>query len=75
LGWGCLVLRRRRFDILVGNYLDGDSWSTVLAAYDLSQDCVWGLVLALITVGPWVAGARRLRCPRQSRQRPSTSAN
>lgn len=48
------------FDTMVVQHLAGDTWTTVLNAYDLSQGRIWGLVVAVIGGGPCAARYRRL---------------
>ena len=51
--WLCLTLA---FEFLVGHYVFGNTWSALLADYDLSRGRIWIAVLVLTLLSPlWTA--------------------
>jgi deazaflavin-dependent oxidoreductase (nitroreductase family) len=63
--WGALTVV---FELLVGHYVNGDSWQTLIGAYDLAAGHLWPLAVAGIVLAPTVARSARRR-PRRGRGR------
>jgi hypothetical protein len=53
------------FEFIAGHYVNGDSWSTLLQAYDVTTGHVWLAVPLWIASAPLVIRERRLRRPRR----------
>lgn len=54
--WLCLTLA---FEFLVGHYVFGNTWSALLADFDLSRGRIWIAVLVLTLLAPlWTARMR-----------------
>ena len=58
------------FEFLFGHYVAGDSWSALIANYDVSRGRLWPFVLLSVPAGPLLWGAQFRR---KRRRRPSTS--
>ena len=69
--WGTLTVA---FEFVGGRYLNGDSWRTLLDAYDLGAGHLWPLAVCGIVLAPVVARMWRLaRTSHQRAQERSTS--
>lgn len=69
--WGTLTVA---FEFVGGRYLNGDSWRTLLNAYDLGAGHLWPLAVCGIVLAPVVARMWRLaRTSHQRAQERSTS--
>jgi hypothetical protein len=42
------------FEFLVGHYVFGTSWSTLLEDHDVSRGRIWPAVLLLVLLAPWL---------------------
>lgn len=49
--WVVLTLA---FEFLAGHYLFGQSWSQLLADYNVAAGRIWPLVLLVIALSPWL---------------------
>jgi hypothetical protein len=67
-GWAAATVA---FEFVFGHYVNGDSWQTLRAAYDLTQGRLWTLDVLLIAAAPAAARAWRLHRSRGDRSRPS----
>lgn len=65
--WGALTVA---FELLAGHYLVGDTWQTLVDAYDATAGHLWPLAVTGIVLAPAVARWSRRRC-----WRPSPSAD
>jgi hypothetical protein len=65
-GWAAATVA---FEFLFGHYVNGDSWQTLRAAYDLTRGRLWTLDVLLIAAAPAAARAWRLRRWRGDRVR------
>jgi hypothetical protein len=66
VGWAAATVA---FEFLFGHYVNGDSWQTLRAAYDLMQGRLWTVDVLLIAAAPAVARGWRLRRSRTDRTR------
>lgn len=57
-GWAAATVT---FELVFGHYANGDSWETLINAYDLADGHLWGLDVLAIAAGPALARAWRLR--------------
>lgn len=57
-GWAVATVA---FELVFGHYANGDSWETLLSAYDLADGHLWGLDVLAIAAAPALARAWRLR--------------
>ena len=58
--WAALTIA---FELLFGHYVDGASWTALLAEYDLLRGRLWPLVLGSTLVAPPLWGAYSTRRP------------
>jgi hypothetical protein len=56
-GWGVATVA---FEFRFGHYVNGDSWQTLCAAYNLTGGRLWTLDVLLIAAAPALVRARRL---------------
>jgi hypothetical protein len=56
--WGALTVT---FEFLGGHYINGDSWTTLVNAYNVAAGHLWPLAVAGVFISPTVARSRRLR--------------
>jgi hypothetical protein len=56
-GWAAATVA---FEFVFGHYVNGDSWQTLRAAYDLTQGRLWTVDVLLIAAAPAAARAWRL---------------
>ncbi len=47
------------FEFVFGHFVSGQSWSTLLADYDVTRGRLWSLILVSVGSGPWFWGAAR----------------
>jgi hypothetical protein len=45
------------FEFVFGHFVSGQSWSTLLADYDITRGRLWSLILVSVCLGPWFWGA------------------
>jgi hypothetical protein len=57
-GWAAATVT---FEFLFGHYINGDSWQTLRAAYDLTQGRLWTLDVLFIAAAPAAARGWRRR--------------
>lgn len=62
--WGALTVA---FEFLAGHYVNGDSWETLVRAYDVSAGHLWPVAVAGIVLAPAAARMRRDALDRRSR--------
>jgi hypothetical protein len=60
-GWAVATVT---FELVFGHYVNGDSWESLWAAYDLADGRLWSLDVAAIAAAPALARAWRLRSSR-----------
>jgi hypothetical protein len=53
------------FEVTFGHYVDGKSWSELLANYNLFAGHLWPIVLASLVIAPFLWGRREIT-PRKS---------
>ena len=58
LTWGALTVA---FEFVGGHYLTGDSWSTLLRAYDVTAGHLWPAAVVGVTLAPLAARWWRVR--------------
>lgn len=58
VGW---AVATAAFELVFGHYVNGDSWESLWAAYDLTDGRLWSLDVAAIAAAPALARAWRLR--------------
>ena len=63
-GWAVATVA---FEFLFGHYVNGDSWQTLRAAYDLTHGRLWTVDVLLIAAAPVVVRARRFPSSRGGR--------
>jgi hypothetical protein len=56
--WGAMTVT---FEFVGGHYINGDDWTTLIQAYDLSAGHLWPMTVAVVAVSPLLARWRRLR--------------
>lgn len=56
--WGAMTVT---FEFLGGHYINGDSWTTLVDAYDVAGGHLWPLAVAGVALSPSAARWRRLR--------------
>ena len=69
VGWASATVT---FEFLFGHYVNGDSWQTLRAAYDLTDGRLWTVDVLLIAAGPALARSwhrRRSHTPKDPRRR------
>jgi hypothetical protein len=70
-GWAAATVT---FEFLFGHYVNGDSWQTLRAAYDLTDGRLWTLDVLLIAAAPALVRARRRHGTRAGRRPRSARA-
>ena len=55
------LLATLAFEFLFGRFVSGQSWTTLLADYDVRRGRLWPLILVSVLFGPWLWGAMRDR--------------
>jgi hypothetical protein len=53
LGWLAATVA---FEFLFGHFVSGQSWSGLLADYDVRQGRLWSLIIPSVGLGPWLCG-------------------
>jgi len=53
VGWMMATLA---FEFLFGHFVSGQSWSALLADYNILNGRLWPLVVVGVCVGPWLCG-------------------
>ncbi len=56
--WGALTVT---FEFFGGHYINGDSWASLVNAYDVTGGHLWPLAVAGVAMSPTAARWRRLR--------------
>jgi hypothetical protein len=69
-GWAVATVA---FEFVFGHYVNGDSWQTLRAAYDLTQGRLWSVDVLLIAAAPAAARAWRLHRSRGESSRRTAS--
>jgi hypothetical protein len=49
------------FELLVGRYVSGASWESLLADYDVGKGRLWPMVLIVVFLAPWLVSRARRR--------------
>lgn len=62
--WGALTVA---FEFLGGHYINGDSWETLIRAYDVTAGHLWPVTVAGIVLAPAAARMRRDAADRRRR--------
>lgn len=62
--WGALTVA---FEFLGGHYINGDSWETLIRAYDVTAGHLWPVTVAGIVLAPAAARLRRDAVDRRGR--------
>jgi hypothetical protein len=44
------------FEFLFGHYVSGQSWSALLADYNILRGRLWSLIIVSVGLGPWLCG-------------------
>jgi hypothetical protein len=57
-GWALATVA---FEFLFGHYVNGDSWDTLLAAYNVAHGRLWSLDVVAVAAAPLLARTWRLR--------------
>jgi hypothetical protein len=47
------------FEFVFGHFVSGQSWSALLADYNIMRGRLWSLILVSVCLGPWFWGAVR----------------
>lgn len=53
VGWLAATLA---FEFLFGHFVSGQSWSALLADYDILRGRLWSLIIPSVCLGPWLFG-------------------
>jgi hypothetical protein len=53
LGWLAATLA---FEFLFGHFVSGQSWSALLADYNVLKGRLWSLIIPSVCLGPWLCG-------------------
>lgn len=65
-GWAAATVA---FEFMFGHYVNGDSWRTLLAAYDMTDGRLWTMDVLLVAAAPTLARGWHRRGPRTSDRR------
>src|SRR4030067_781045 len=53
IGW---LAGTMAFEFLFGHFVSGQSWSALLADYDILRGRLWSFIIPSVCLGPWLCG-------------------